>query len=108
MDDLRNTKLLTNNKNNLSHILPAYLPVKKSNTLLVQGYSARQLVLDAGQAFQLQHLPAPLFQREGLRYIPIENLNYVFYMVTNPKFPLCPEALRFIELLKEEIKKAYP
>ena len=66
------------------------------------------MILDAGQAFQIQHMPGESFQEEGLRYIPIEGLNYVVYMVTNPKFPLCPEALRFIELLKEEIKKAYP
>ena len=43
-----------------------------------------------------------------MRYIPIENLHYVLYIVTNPKYPLCAEALRFIELLKEELNKAYP
>ena len=107
MEELRNTKLLVNTRGNIAAILPAYLPVKKSNTLLVQGYSARQMILDAGQAFRVQHLPAPQFQREGLRYIPIEKLNYIFYIVTNPKYPLCPEAKRFIELLKEELKKAY-
>lgn len=107
MQELHSSKLLVTSKSTLSNILPAYLPVKKSNTLVAQGYNVRQMILDAGQAFQIQHLPAPHFQREGLRYIPIEGLSYVVYMVTNPKYPLCNEALRYIELLKEELKKAY-
>ena len=108
MQELQYSKLLVTSKGSLSSILPAYLPVKKSNTLVAQGYRVRKMILDAGQAFQIQHMPGESFQEEGLRYIPIEGLNYVIYMVTNPKYPLCPEALRFIELLKEEIKKAYP
>lgn len=107
MQELQYSKLLVTSKNNLSSILPAYLPVKKSNTLVAQGYNVRQMILNAGQAFQVQHLPASDFQQEGLRYIPIEGLNYVVYMVTNPKNPLCAEAERFVALLKEEIIKAY-
>lgn len=107
MEELQYSKLLVTSKNSLSSILPAYLPVKKSNTLVAQGYNVRQMILNAGQAFQVQHLPAPDFQQEGLRYIPIEGLNYVVYMVTNPKNPLCTEAKRFVELLKEEINIAY-
>jgi DNA-binding transcriptional LysR family regulator len=107
MEELQHSKLLVTSKSSLSSILPAYLPVKKSNTLVAQGYNVRQMILNAGQAFQVQHLPAPDFQQEGLRYIPIEGLNYVVYMVTNPKSPLCTEAKRFVELLKEEINIAY-
>jgi DNA-binding transcriptional LysR family regulator len=107
MDELRGTKVLVNNKNAISSILPAYLPVKKSNALIAQGYGVRQRILESGQAFHLRHMPSPQFQQEGLRYIPIEKLHYVLYMVTNPKYPLCPEAIRYIELLKEEVKKAY-
>lgn len=108
MEDLRNTKLLVSSRTNLSTILPAYLPVKKSNTLLVQGYNVRQMLLDAGQTFQIQHMPSAAFQRKSLRYIPIDGLSYVVYVVTNPKFPLCEEALRYIELLEEEFEQAYP
>ena len=107
MPELQHSKLLVASRSNLSSVLPAYLPVKKSSTLVAQGYGVRQMILDAGQAFQIQHLPAPHFQREGLRYIPIEGLNYVVYMVTNPKYPLCEEAKRFVEFLKEELVKAY-
>lgn len=107
MQQLQHSKLLVTSRGSLSHILPAYLPVKKSNTLLAQGYRVRKMILDAGQAFQIQHMPGEGFQEEGLRYIPIEGLNYVIYMVTNPKNPLCEEAQRFVALLKEEIKKAY-
>ena len=107
MDELRNTRILVSNKNTISSILPAYLPVKKSNALVAQGYGVRQRILEAGQAFQLRHMPGPEFRNKDMRYIPIEKLHYVVYMVTNPKNPLCPEALRFVELLKEELKKAY-
>lgn len=107
MQELQNTRLLVTSRSMPSNILPAYLPVKKSNTLVAQGYNVRQMILDAGQAFQIQHMPAPQFQWEGLRYIPIEGLSYVVYMVTNPKYPLCPEAMRYIALLKEELEKDY-
>ena len=108
MDDLRGTRVLVNNKNTISSILPAYLPVKKSNSLVAQGYGVRQKILESGQAFQIRHMPGSQFRQDNMRYIPIENLHYVLYMVTNPKYPLCAEALRFIELLKEELNKAYP
>ena len=108
MEDLRDTKILVSAKNHISTILPAYLPARKSNALVIQGHGIQQMILDAGQAFRIQHMPGPQFQQSGRRYIPIENLHYVFYMATNPKYPLCPEALRYIELLKEELKKAYP
>lgn len=107
MQELQHSKLLITSRGSLSHILPAYLPVKKSNTLLVHGYRVRKMILDAGQAFQIQHMPGDGFQEEGLRYIPIEGLNQVVYMVINPQAKLCDEAKRYIELLKEEIKKAY-
>ena len=108
MEDLRNTRLLVNNRAHLSNILPAYLPVKKSNTLLAHGHEVRQQILESGQAFTLRHLPGQQFQKENLRYIPVDGLSYIVYFVTNPKFPLCKEALRFIELLKEELHLAYP
>lgn len=108
MDDLRGNKVLVSNKNAISSILPAYLPVKKSNALVAQGYGVRQRILESGQAFQIRHMPGAQFMQEDFRYIPIEKLYYVLYMVTNPKYPLCAEALRFVELLKEELKKAYP
>ena len=108
MEDLRNTRLLVNNRAHLSNILPAYLPIKKSNTLLAQGHDVRQMILESGQAFTLRHLPGQHFRKETLRYIPVNDLNYVIYFATNPKFPLCEEALRFIELLKEELRLAYP
>ena len=107
MQELQHSKLLITSRGSIANILPAYLPVKKSNTLVAQGYNVRQMILNAGQAFQVQHLPAPAFQQEGLRYIPIEGLNYVVYMVTNPQNPLCAEAKRFVELLKEELYNAY-
>ena len=107
MQELQYSRLLVASRSSLSSILPAYLPVKKSNTLVAQGYRARKMILDAGQAFQIQHMPGEGFQEEGLRYIPIEGLNYDVYMVTNPKNPLCAEAKRFVELLKEELYNAY-
>lgn len=108
MQELQYSRLLVASRSSLSSILPAYLPVKKSNTLIAQGYRARKMILDAGQAFTIQHMPGEIYRESTLRYIPIKGLNYIVYMVTNPKYPLCPEAIRYIELLKEEVKKAYP
>ena len=108
MEELQHSRLLVTSRSSLSSILPAYLPVKKNNTLLAQGHRARKMILDAGQAFTIQHMPGEGYQEKSLRYIPIRGLNFIVYMVTNPKYPLCAEALRFVELLKEELKKAYP
>ena len=107
-EDLKGSKILTGSKDSISPLLRAFLPTIKSDALVVHNPETRKMLIDSGLGYQLSYLPAPQFQREGVRYIPIEGLNYIYYLVTNPKCPLCDEAKRYIELLKEELAKAYP
>lgn len=107
MSDFRPYPLLDTSKSGVSNarILSAFIPVSKSNLVIVSGFTVRRKVLEEGLAYQITHLCAEKDRVPGFRYIPIEGLSHTFYSITNPKMPHSQELQQFIAYLKEEIAK---
>lgn len=105
MKDFRPYPLLDTSKNGVcnARIICAYVPVNKDNLVIARGHTVRRRILQEGLAYQITHLPSKKDRIPGFRYIPIEGLSYIFYSLTNPKYPPSEELKRYIELVKEEI-----
>ena len=105
MAAFRNERLLDTEKDGFASIgvMPAYLPVNRNNILVACGKDVRQEILMQGHAYSIQYMPSKAHRSTSpMRYIPIEGLHYGIYAVF-PQGKHCPEADRFLELLKEEI-----
>ena len=89
-------------------VLPAYVPINKNRVLLCGNSALRKEILQKGQGYSIGHLPSrEVREREGLRYIPIPDLTYIIAAYTDPIRPMTPEVIRYLELIREEIRLSY-
>ena len=77
--------------------------------LYVSGKNARDELIRNAMAYTTCVMPAAE-QRSmsDFAYIPLQGGCYYFLAVTNPQYPLSVEGKRFLQILKEELKIAYP
>lgn len=88
-----------------SDYLHGVMCFKPENVVVCDSTSAQQL-LRMGTAYTITIMPSEYDPREGdLHYIPLEGVDHILVLVTNPDHPLSPEANRFLELLDEELEK---
>lgn len=85
-------------------ILLAYLPINPDRTLECYNANLADELRDAGYVYSITHLP-PKYVREkqNFRYIPIPGLRYSLFVYTDAVRTPSQEALRYIELLKDEV-----
>ena len=104
ISSLSKYKLLESSYSGLSSVktLAAYAPIRKENTIKIDGKVLQQQVLNEGHVYAIQRMNGQNDPDDQLRYIPIEGLRYTVFYVTNPNRPRTKELDRFITLLKEE------
>lgn len=83
----------------------AYVPINRENLLLCKNSHLRRDILKKGLAYTVTRIPARSAQEEGLRYIPIPGLTLTVAAYTDPIHPVTPLVSRYLELLREEIRK---
>ena len=88
--------------------LRAYVPIDRNKVLVCGNAALRKEILEKGLAYAIRHMPGrAVREREALRYIPIPGLHYIIAAYTDPVCPMTPEVARYLELLKEEVRRAY-
>jgi hypothetical protein len=85
--------------------LLAFVPIDKENLLLCNNDHLRYDILKKGLAYAITRIPSKSDQQEGLRYIPIPGLTMTVAAYTDPVRPVTPLVSRYLELLREEIRK---
>ena len=84
----------------------AYVPINQENVLICNNPQLRYDILRKGLAYSIRHLPEKTEQTEGLRYIPIPGLTKTVIVYTDSVHPASPLVSRYLELLREEVRKA--
>lgn len=84
----------------------AYVPIDKENTLICDNRQLRHDILREGLAYTIGCIPPKSQQKEGFRYIPIPGLTKTVAVYTDPVRPVTPLVSRYLELLREEVRKA--
>ena len=80
-----------------------------TKTIYASGATARRQIVARGLGYSIQVMPAQNASSDStLHYIPLEGVHYCLLAVTNPQHPTPPEISRYLELLEEELKNAYP
>lgn len=88
-----------------SDYLHGVMCFKPENVVICDGGAAQEL-LRMGIAYTITIMPSEYTPADGdLHYIPLEGVDHILVLVTNPDHPLSPEANRFLELLDEELDK---
>lgn len=85
--------------------LLAYVPINNENLLLCNNAYLRRDILKKGLAYSVEHMPSKSDNTENLRYIPIPGLTMTVAAFTDPIRPITPLVSRYLELLREEIRK---
>ena len=81
------------------------LQVSDERFLITNHTPLRRQLVREGLAFAVSHLlPADTEVRDGVRYIPLEGLQYRICAAVNPRQPRLPEVERYLELLREELE----
>ena len=83
----------------------AYVPIDKENTLICDNRQLRHDILQEGLAYTIGRIPPKSQQKEGFRYIPIPGLTKTVAVYTDPVRPVTPLVSRYLELLREEVRK---
>ena len=84
----------------------AYVPINKENILICNNPQLRHDILRKGLAYSIRLIPPKSQQPEGFRYIPIPGLTKTVAVYTDPVRPVTPLVSRYLELLREEVRKA--
>ena len=83
------------------------LQVNDERFLITNHEKLRSQLVREGHAFAITPmLSVRKNPQDGIRSIPLENLQYHVCVATNPRQPFLPEAERYLELLQEELKDA--
>lgn len=102
VDDPHNPSSKNNQFNSLIYTDP-------TKTIFASGATARKQIVAKGLGYSIQVMPAQNAATDpSLHYIPLEGVHYCLLAVTNPQYPTPPEIARYLELLEEELKYAYP
>ena len=105
--ELENDIIVDNNSLPLVHsdYLHGVMCFKPENVVICNG-GAADILLKMGIAYTITIMPTEKEQEEDvLHYIPLEGVDHILVLVTNPDHPLSPEGIRFLELLNEELDK---
>lgn len=105
--DLAGERFLDNPRKIFSNtgVLLAYVPINREKLLLCNSTRLRHDILKKGLAYTVEYIPFEADQNEGLRYIPIPGLTMTVAAYTDPIRPMTPLVSRYLELLREEIRK---
>lgn len=106
--ELEQDRLLDGTKGTQLHneFLKGFIHLDPEQAILVDNDHLRQLMIREGLGFSIGYTaPQEHIQLYGYRQIPFGDLNFLITVVTNPAHPVPPEALRYLEILKEEIAK---
>lgn len=87
-----------------SDYLHGVMCFKPENVVICDSTSAQNLI-EMGIAYTITIMPSETNPNNNTHYIPLEGVDHVLVLVTNPDHPLSPEAIRFLELLDEELDK---
>ena len=80
-----------------------------TKNLYVSGKNARDELIRSAMAYVTCVMPTAQQRMESdFVYVPLQGGNYYFLSVTNPQNPLPAEGKRFLQILQEELKLAYP
>ena len=87
-----------------SNMLKGFMTIDPKNTVVSASSAVRRWLLSEGLGyFIIPQVPDELDKRFGLRRIPIEGLEFRLYAVCNPRYPMRPEAARYLELLRQTL-----
>ena len=107
--DLESEVLLDNAKRVYlqSDYLRGLVRFDPERAIITNKESLRHELISRGLAYTIELMPPKDFTPyPSIRYVPIENVNYLLVLITNPAHRLPPEAERFLTLLDEELEKA--
>lgn len=89
-----------------SHRLQSKIPFDPFRVRLQDNWLGRYELVQKGLGFQIGiKLPEYLEQEYGFRSIPVPGLNFHVVAVSDPAIPLREEAVRYLELLDEELNQ---
>lgn len=92
-----------------SNILKGFINIDPNKTIASACSSVRRWLLSSGQGYFIVPLvPDEIDNQFKLHRIPIDGLAFRLYAIHNPRHPMRPEVSRFLELLKQELKKPLP
>lgn len=106
MEDFRNEVLIDGPSLSTfnSTVLRDKVPMNPYRAVLHHDVHQRYELVSQGLGYTLgAKLPEHTEQKYRLRSIPVPGLEYHLITVTNPAHEPCPEALRYLELLDEEL-----
>ncbi|MBQ9838866.1 MAG: LysR family transcriptional regulator [Oscillospiraceae bacterium] len=87
-----------------NEFLKGYIHLDPEQALLVDNDHLRSAMIREGFGFSIGYTVTEEYaQLFGYRQIPLDDLNFLITVITNPAQPIPSEGLRYIELLKEEI-----
>ena len=102
---LENEKIVDNASKPLvsSDFLHGVMCFRPENVIICDSHTGK-LLIQKGLAYTITVMP-PEDERnkDDLHYIPLEGVEHLLILVTNPSHPLSPEGIRFLELLDEEL-----
>lgn len=107
--ELEKDRLIDGTKGTQLHneFLKGYLHLDPERAILVDNDLLRRSMLREGLGFTIGYTSNKESAENFLyRQIPLGDLHYLIAVVTNPAQQIPAEGLRYIELLKEEIKKS--
>jgi len=85
------------------------LQTDTARNLYVSGKNARDELIRSAMAYTTCVMPSIEQRRQSpFVFLPLEGGRYYFLSVTNPRNPFPPEGKRFLQILREELKLAYP
>ena len=88
-------------------LLMAYVPIDPENILECNNLNLSRQLREEGYAYSITHMRSkPLRDQDDDRYIPIPGLRYSLFAYSDSIRPLSPEAIRYLELLQEDITSA--
>lgn len=107
--ELEQDRLIDGTKGTQLHneFLKGFIHLDPQQAILVDNDILRRSMIREGLGFAIGYISSnEQAELYGYRQIPIGDLHFLITIVTNPSHPIPPEGLRYIEILKEELKKS--
>ena len=87
--------------------LKGFIHLDPERAILVDNDSLRRMMVRDGLGFTIGYTASKEhLEMYGYRQIPLGDLNFLITVITNPAHPIPMEGLRYIEILKEELRKS--
>jgi len=100
IDETNGTQLYNEYLKGIIHLNP-------DRAILVDNVHLRRSLITEGIGYTIGYIgSSETTQQCGFRYIPLGDLHFFIVLVTNPAHQIPAEALRYMEILKEEIRSS--